>query len=233
MVFGREPFAHFLPHFKHAACLLHVFQFCFLLFSEQYNIFEIRNTYEINLYTEGRGNSTMELWDIYDKCFVKTGRTHVRGTPLNKGDYHLVVHIYPINSKGQILIQKRTKAVSWKPGYWAATGGSAISGDDAWTTCRKELMEELGIEATRENASLVLMYRRHDSFCAVWIVITDVGIEELKLQPDEVETAKWVTREELKSMAEKGLMVNYFYLDFLLGMLEEEYGTVWNQKASN
>ena len=48
----------------------------------------------------------MEQWDIYDKCFVKTGRTHERGKTLEEGDYHLVVHIYPINSKGQILIQK-------------------------------------------------------------------------------------------------------------------------------
>lgn len=175
----------------------------------------------------------MELWDIYDKCFIKTGRTHERGKPLAEGDYHLVVHIYPINSKGQILIQKRTDTVSWKPGYWASTGGSAIIGDDAWTTCQRELWEELGIEATRENASLAMMYRRHNSFCAVWIVRTDVTIDELKLQPTEVADAKWVTREELKAMTKEGIWVDYFYMDFLYYLIDEEFGTFENTAASN
>jgi len=167
----------------------------------------------------------MELWDIYDKCFIKTGRLHERGKPMNKGDYHLVVHIYPINSKGQILIQKRADTVSWKPGYWAVTGGSAVAGDDAWTTCQKELWEELGLKADRENACLAMMYRRHNSFCAVWLVRTDVSIDELKLQASEVTEARWVTREELKFMAEKGIWVDYFYLDFLFNLIDEEFGT--------
>ncbi|NLK99452.1 MAG: NUDIX domain-containing protein [Clostridiales bacterium] len=182
---------------------------------------------------EIRMEDSMELWDIYDKCFVKTGRLHERGKPLKEGDYHLVVHIYPINSKGQILIQKRTDTVSWKPGYWANTGGSAIAGDDAWLTCQKELWEELGIKATRENSSLAMTYRRNNSFCAVWLVQTDMSIEELTLQPTEVVEAKWVTREEIKSMGEKGLLVEYFYLDFLFYLIDEEFGTMWKSSTSN
>lgn len=175
----------------------------------------------------------MELWDIYDNCFIKTGRTHERGKPLKEGDYHLVVHIYPINSKGQILIQKRTDTVSWKPGYWASTGGSAIAGDDAWTTCQKELWEELGIKATKENSSLAMMYRRHNSFCAVWLVKTDIIIEELTLQPSEVAEAKWATRDDIKDMIEKGLFVKYFYVDSLYYLLDKEFGTMWESAASN
>lgn len=175
----------------------------------------------------------MEIWDIYDKCFIKTGRTHERGKPLAEGDYHLVVHIYPINTKGQILIQKRTDTVSWRPGYWAATSGSAIVGDDAFITCQKELWEELGIKATRENSSLAMMYKRHNSFCAVWIVRTDVSIEELSLQPSEVVDAKWVSPSEIKTMGEKGIIVEYFYMDFLFQLIEEEFGTIWGSSASN
>lgn len=175
----------------------------------------------------------MELWDIYDKCFVKTGKLQERGKPLKDGDYHLVVHIYPINSKGQMLIQKRTDTVSWKPGYWANTGGSAITGDDAWVTCQKELWEELGIKATRQNSSLAMTYRRNNSFCSVWLVQTDISIEELTLQPTEVVEAKWVTREEIKSMVEKGLLVDYFYIDFLFYLIEEEFGTIWEDISSN
>lgn len=131
------------------------------------------------------------------------------------------------------MIQKRTDTVSWKPGYWANTGGSAIAGDDAWETCQKELWEELGIKATRENSSFAMMYRRNNSFCAVWLVMTDLGIEELTLQPTEVVDAKWVTREEFGAMGEKGLLVEYFYIDFLYHLIDEEFGTMWESDASN
>ncbi len=124
------------------------------------------------------------------------------------------------------MIQKRTDTVSWKPGYWANTGGSAITGDDAWLTCQKELWEELGIKATRENSSLALIYKKHSSFCAVWIVKTDITIEELTLQSAEVVEAKWVTREEIKAMAEKGILVEYSYMDFLFHLIDEEFGTI-------
>ena len=78
-----------------------------------------------------------------------------------------------------------------------------------------------------------MMYRRHNSFGAVWLVMTDVSVEELNLQPTEVVDAKWVTREEIKAMGEKGLLVEYFYIDFLYHLIDEEFGTKWESGASN
>lgn len=48
----------------------------------------------------------MELWDIYDELRCKTGRTHERGNLLPSGDYHLVIHVWIVNDKGEFLIQK-------------------------------------------------------------------------------------------------------------------------------
>lgn len=36
----------------------------------------------------------MELWDLYTENRVKTGETHVRGNPLPKEKYHLVVNVW-------------------------------------------------------------------------------------------------------------------------------------------
>ena len=74
----------------------------------------------------------MELWDVYDHCFQKTGRIHERGNPLPPGEYHLVVAVYPVNSQGQVLIQKRNPDLKLMPGLWAATGGSALQGISSW-----------------------------------------------------------------------------------------------------
>lgn len=32
-----------------------------------------------------------ELWDIYDKNRIKTGRTIERGQPMTENEYHIVV----------------------------------------------------------------------------------------------------------------------------------------------
>lgn len=164
----------------------------------------------------------MELWDVYDSCFIKTGRTHERGKPLAPGDYHLIAHVYPVNDKGDILIQKRASSLSWKPGVWAATSGSAIVGEDAWTTCKRELEEELGIKATRDNASLAFIYRRKDHFSSVWLVRTNAKIKDLVLQPAEVSDVKWVNEKQLKKMVESEEFFRYYYLDSLFDAIERD-----------
>jgi len=169
----------------------------------------------------GGMEETMEIWDIYDDCFEKTERTHERGKPLAKGDNHLVVHIYPINSKKEILIQKRLDTINWKPGFWAATGGSAIAGEDAWTACKRELKEELGIVATKENSIFAMVSKRHDHFSTIWIVKTDIKLQELSLQPEEVADAKWVTPEEIKRMIAEGIFIDYSYLDYFFRFIQE------------
>lgn len=161
----------------------------------------------------------MELWDIYDGCFIKTGRIHERGKPLPKGDYHLVVHIYPVNKNSKILIQRRADNIRWKPGLWAATGGSALTGENAWNACRRELMEELGIEATRENSYMALTEIRSDHFTTVWVVNTDIQTKDLKLQKAEVADARWVSQEEIKCMTKEGLFIGYSYQDYLLRII--------------
>ena len=49
----------------------------------------------------------MEVWDIYDKI-AKTNKRHVRGTALAAEDYHIVVHVWIRNNKGEFLLTKDT-----------------------------------------------------------------------------------------------------------------------------
>ena len=71
-----------------------------------------------------------EIWDLYDSRGEKTGKTMTRGENIPSGLYHIGVHIWPINDKGEFLIQRRSSTVQWKPGIWAVTGGSAVSGEE-------------------------------------------------------------------------------------------------------
>ncbi|MGE7674016.1 hypothetical protein ACQKMV_10610 [Lysinibacillus sp. NPDC094403] len=47
----------------------------------------------------------MEIWDVYDKNRNKTNKLHMRGEV--DGDYHIVVHVWIKNNKGEFLLAKR------------------------------------------------------------------------------------------------------------------------------
>jgi 8-oxo-dGTP diphosphatase len=63
----------------------------------------------------------MEYWDIIDKNRVLTGRKHIRGNPMNEGDFHLVVEIWIINNSKKMLLTKRHPDKPW-PNLWECTG---------------------------------------------------------------------------------------------------------------
>lgn len=158
----------------------------------------------------------MEIWDVYNKDRVKTGRTHKRGEPMEEGDYHLIVHIWIINDKGEFLIQKRQPWKRGWPGMWdCAAGGSAIKGDDSTTAAIRETKEELGVDIDISKAKLLFTINFHNGFDDVWLVRQNVDIKDLKLQYEEVADAKWVTFNEVKEMMEKNEFINYDYIDTL------------------
>lgn len=161
-----------------------------------------------------------ELWDIYDTRAQKTGRCMERGALFTPGEFHQVVHIWLINSKGELLIQKRAAQVAWRPGIWAATGGSAVAGEDVYTAAIRELSEELGIRGVEDSMEFVMTIKHRNSLCSVWAVFCDIPVERLVLQQEEVEEARWVSRETLFAMMERQEFYRYDYLEFLLRYLE-------------
>ena len=53
---------------------------------------------------DGQRKCKMEVWDLYTEGRIKTGETHLRGTALPKNRFHLVVHVWIVNAKGEYLI---------------------------------------------------------------------------------------------------------------------------------
>ena len=98
-----------------------------------------------------------ELWDVLDKNGEPTGKTVSRGFKgaFPKGKYHLVVHIWIKNSKGEFLIQKRSSFKQPMAGEWAATGGAVVAGEESREGAKRELFEELGITPSDNDFTLV------------------------------------------------------------------------------
>lgn len=151
----------------------------------------------------------MEKWDLLDAQGRSTGRTIVRGERLLSGQYHLVVHIWVVDSSGRLLIQKRAAHLRLMPGVWAATGGSAVAGEDSATASRRELGEELGIHTAPGELVYMGRLRRRNSHCDLWLLHTDVAAETLHLQEEEVDSVAWVTWDTLMEMVRQRRFHNY------------------------
>ncbi len=63
-----------------------------------------------------------------------------------KGIAHRIVRIFLFNSKGELLITKRSKDLSSLPGRWdQSTAGHVDEGEDYLTAAKRELEEEVGV----------------------------------------------------------------------------------------
>ena len=164
-----------------------------------------------------------ELWDILDENGIPTGKTVERGKPMKPDEYHLVVHVWIKNGKGQYLITKRTPNKP-APNMWETTGGSAITGDDSLQAALREVKEEIGIKLNHENGKrLIRLKRQHEDspdFVDVWLFNENADLARLTFQPDEVNDAKWASAEEILAMIEKNEFVDVFtYLDELFKIM--------------
>ena len=122
----------------------------------------------------------MEKWDLLDAEGNPTGRTLVRGEPLLPGMYHLVEHIWIVDSKGRLLIQQRNPDLKLMPGVWAANSGSAQAGEDSESAARRELFEELSIRTTPGELVYGGRMRRRNSFTDFWILYRDIDASSLR-----------------------------------------------------
>ena len=96
-------------------------------------------------------SQTKEICDIYDVYGNRTGKTFVRGEPLSNGQYVMVVDVWIVNSRDEILIQKRSEQKKDLPGTWATHSGCVLAGESSLQACIREPLEEIGIQIGRAS----------------------------------------------------------------------------------
>ena len=88
----------------------------------------------------------MEVWDLYNERRELVGRDHIRGEEIPQGCYHLVVHAWIRNPKGEYLMAQRSADRRDFPLMWECVGGSVLKGEDSLAGAIREVQEEVGRE---------------------------------------------------------------------------------------
>ena len=157
-----------------------------------------------------------EIWDIYDRNKNKTGRFHKRGLPLNKDDYHIIIHAWVVTSNDEVIITKRHESKRICPNMWECTEGSILAGESSVEGAVRELEEEIGLSFKKEEAVFLTSFVLEESNTIVdsFMFRRDVKIEDLVLQENEVSDVLIVNREKYLEMCKKGDIISsirYFY----------------------
>lgn len=159
-------------------------------------------------------NKKIELWDVYTKERIKTGKLHKRGEKMPPDEYHLAVHVCIFNSKNQLLIQQRQPFKSGWPNMWdLSVGGAAIAGDSSSKAAERELFEELGLKIDLSNLSPKFTINFKDGFDDYYFIKKDIDLSEINLQEEEVQKVKWADKKEILKMQQDGIFLPYWFLD--------------------
>ena len=158
----------------------------------------------------------MEYWDIYDAEKRSTGRKMKRNDwCLKDGEYHLTVLGVIKRPDGKFLITQRVMTKAWAPGWWEVSGGAAQAGEESVEAVRREVLEETGIDVTNADGGYVFTYKRENPgegdnyFVDVYKFIKDVSDEDVHVQTEEALGYRFVTKEEIEQIADKGEFLHY------------------------
>jgi 8-oxo-dGTP pyrophosphatase MutT (NUDIX family) len=145
----------------------------------------------------------MEYWDLYDGKRNKLPAQHIRGEKLESGLYHIVVHVWIVNSKNELLLTQRHPDKTF-PYKWEGSGGSILAGESSLDGALREVKEEIGVDLSKKDGKLIKTITRDNDFCGdfldVWLFKADFALEETKLQETEVIGIQWVSKAALKTM---------------------------------
>ncbi len=148
-----------------------------------------------------------ELIDIFDENDISLGIQKMKSEAHRAGLWHRAAHVWLYNGRGELLLQLRSKDKEILPDTWdVSAAGHVGAGETPLAAALRETAEELGLplEAAQLDFFKIgradgpagrLINREHQY---VYLCRFDGRAEELTLQAEEVQAARFFTREELE-----------------------------------
>ncbi|MBF0558660.1 MAG: NUDIX domain-containing protein [Nitrospirae bacterium] len=155
-----------------------------------------------------------ELLEIVDKDGNPLGiapRSSIHGNP---SLLHKVVHVLVFNAAGELLLQERSLDKDVAPGKWdTSVGGHVSPAEDIVWAARREMEEELGVDA----GEMIFMYSYiHSNAYESELVFTHSCVHNgpFSFNRDEINAVRFWTVEEIKNAIGTGVLSDNFEGEF-------------------
>lgn len=156
----------------------------------------------------------MEQVDILDEKGNPTGEVKLKSEAHRDGDWHRAVHVWIVNTKGELLIQRRAAIKENHPNMWdIPSAGHVSAGETAITSAVRETEEELGLKLEEEDFEYLFTVTQksvtnngtfiNNEFNDVYLVRRDVDITQLVLQEEEVAEVRFILWKELRNILDE------------------------------
>lgn len=140
-----------------------------------------------------------EYFDVVDENDKVIGKASREECHSNPELIHRGVMILVFNSKGDLLLQKRSMKKDLNPGKWTVSASGHVESGDAYEeTSRRELMEELGIELHMKKEFSFLY--KGDQESEILMTFTARSDGPFKVEPEEVDEVRFFSIGEVKKL---------------------------------
>ena len=170
-----------------------------------------------------------EMFDVYD---IDGNYLGIKSKSFchseNPGCYHKPVWIWIINSKNEILIQKRSSQKKKSPNKWdMPSAGHVNAGESIIDGAIRETKEELGIDTKENDYEFIKEYinEKGHELAQIYLLKLDKNIDDFILQKEEVAEVKWVNLDEFKNIFYSEKFCNHAidYKNFIMNLFEERF----------
>lgn len=159
----------------------------------------------------------MEYIDIFDENNNPIGEKKEKQQAHEDGNFHRTVHVWIINDKNELLLQKRSATKKTHPNCWDISGAGHIkAGETISDGAIRELKEELGVEIEEKDLQYITTIKstknhKNMEFQYVYLLRCNKKIEEYIFEDGEVSDVKYIFYKDLEKMVEEkveGLLIH-------------------------
>lgn len=116
-----------------------------------------------------------------------------------KPTYPVGVSVLLVNRENQILLGERQDGLK-AGGMWSTPGGRIEMNEGMYQTCRREILEETGIDPEARSHFRYLGFREHRRFDEHYFMFyfwADCRVEPVNLEPDKCKGWKWFALDQI------------------------------------
>lgn len=161
-------------------------------------------------------NLSMEEYiDVLDPSGKPTGEKKDKKEIHRVGDWHRAAHVWIINPKGELLIQRRSASIRNHPNKWdISAAGHVSSGESSLVCAKRETKEELGLDVPDDKMELLFSVSQetlmldgtyiNKEYDDIYLVSLNFDPTSLTLQKTEVAEVKFISFRELEKIVNQG-----------------------------